>query len=133
MKLKLQKIDEAINTISNSIDQGEWADALLGCELILNELDKHDANGIVLQLYFNLASQYIDAGSFSKNKEAISKGMKILEKNYEYYKNEFGNDLLYNLANAKISLANNFGHKNNLINYQESQLYSKGLIQILYL
>lgn len=125
MKLKLQKIDEAINTISNSIDQGEWADALLGCELILNELDKYDANGIVLQLYFNLSSQYIDAGTFSKNKEAISKGIKILEKNYEYYKNEFGNDLLYNLANAKISIANNFGHQNNLINYQESQLYSE--------
>lgn len=124
MKLELQKINEAINTISNSIDQCEWIDALLDCERILSELNKYDASSIVLQLYFNLASQFIDAGSFSKNETAVSKGIQILEQNYEYYKKEYGNNLFYNLANAKISIANNFGYKNDLIDYKESQLYS---------
>lgn len=34
MKLSLEKINEAINSISNSIDQGEWVEALLGSEMI---------------------------------------------------------------------------------------------------
>jgi hypothetical protein len=125
MKLPLEKINEAIKAISNSIDQDEWAEALLGCEIILNELDKHDTNSIVLQLYFNIASQFIDSGSFLKNEIAVRKGIQILEQNYEHYKKEYGNNLFYNLANAKISIANNFGYKNDLINNKESQLYSE--------
>lgn len=66
MKLELQKINEAINAISNSIDQDEWSDALLGCEVILNELDKYDKNHIVLKFYFNIASQFIDVGTYLK-------------------------------------------------------------------
>ena len=125
MKLPLEKINEAIKAISNSIDQDEWAEALFGCEIILNELDKHDTNSIVLQLYFNIASQFIDSGSFLKNEIAVRKGIQILEQNYEHYKKEYGNNLFYNLANAKISIANNFGYKNDLINNKESQLYSE--------
>lgn len=85
MKLPLEKINEAIKAISNSIDQDEWAEALFGCEIILNELDKHDTNSIVLQLYFNITSQFIDSGSFLKN-EIVRKGIQILEQNYEHYK-----------------------------------------------
>lgn len=71
MKLSLEKINEAINSISNSIDQSEWAEALLGSEMMLSELEKHETNNIVLELYFNLASQFIDAGTYLKNTNSI--------------------------------------------------------------
>ncbi|WP_089603724.1 LA2681 family HEPN domain-containing protein [Acinetobacter piscicola] len=125
MKLELQKINEAINAISNSIDQCEWSEALFGSEIMFSELEKHETSTIKLHLLFNLAGQFIDVGSSLKNEIAVNKGLEILEQNYEHYEKEFGNNFFYNLANAKISIANNFGHKNSILNYKESQLYSE--------
>lgn len=125
MKLELQKINEAINAISNSIDQDEWSDALLGCEVILNELDKYDTNRIVLKFYFNIASQFIDVGTYLKNIDAISKGIKILERNSEYFEENFNINYFYNLANGKLSLANDCGHSKERVNFKNIELFNE--------
>ncbi|NAR76932.1 hypothetical protein GPS55_09970, partial [Acinetobacter haemolyticus] len=124
MKLELQKINEAINAISNYIDQDEWSDALLGCEVTLNALDKYDKNSIVLKLYFNLAGHFIDVGTYLKNIDAISKGIKILEKNSEYFEENFNINFFYNLANGKLSLANDCGHSNERVNFKNIELFN---------
>ncbi|MNR83108.1 hypothetical protein D3C72_138790 [compost metagenome] len=125
MKLELKEINEAINAISNSIDTGEWTEALLGSEMMLSELEKHEQSEYSLHLFFNLAGQFIDAGTFLTNKEAVLTGIKILEEHEKYYKKHFQNHFLYNLANAKISIANDFGYKNSLLTYENSKLYSE--------
>ncbi|MBU3845478.1 MAG: hypothetical protein H9855_00590 [Candidatus Acinetobacter avistercoris] len=125
MKLELNEINEAINAISNSIDAGEWTDALIGCEMMLGELEKNAISEYSLNLFFNLASHYIDAGTYLRNKDAVLSGINILEKHRSHYEDKFINHFFYNLANAKISIANNFGYKNELLSYENSELYSE--------
>ena len=125
MKLELKEINEAIKAISNSIDTGKWAEALLGSEMMLSELEKHELSKYSLHLFFNLAGQFIDAGTVLTNKEAVLTGIKILEEHEDHYKKHFQNQFLYNLANAKISIANDFGYKNSLLTYDDSKLYSE--------
>lgn len=125
MKLELKEINEAINAISNSIDQGAWQDATLRSEIIFDSLRKFEKSEIVLQLRFNLAGLFIDSGSFLKDKNSISKGIQILEEDSEFYSMKFDVSYFYNLANAKLSIANDFGYKNDLLSYEDSKLYSE--------
>ncbi|MEW9151093.1 hypothetical protein AB2762_14025 [Acinetobacter indicus] len=53
------------------------------------------------------------------------KGISILEKNQIHYERNFNNHFFYNLANAKLSIANDFGYKNDLLSYEDSKLYSE--------
>lgn len=124
-KLELKEINEAINTISNSIDQGAWQDSALKCEIIFDSLQKFAKSEIVLQLRFNLAGLFIDSGFFLKNKDSTFKGIQILEEDSEFYAMKFDVSYFYNLANAKLSIANDCGDKNDLVNYEESILYSE--------
>lgn len=125
MKLSLEKINEAINSISNSIDQGEWVEALLGSEMMLSELEKHETSNIVLKLYFNLASQFIDVGTYLKNTDSILKGIQILEKNSEYFEKDFNITYFYNLANGKLSLANNCGYSKEEVSFKNIELFNE--------
>lgn len=125
MKLELRKINETINAISNSIDDDRWTEALLGSEMMLGELEKHEISEYSLHLFFNLAGQFIDSGTYLRNKNAVLTGIKILEENYSYFEKKFNNDFFYNLANAKLSIANEFGYKNDLLSYEDSRLFSE--------
>ena len=125
MNLELKEINKAINAISNSIDQGDWQEAALRSEIIFECLQKFVKSEIVLQLRFNLAGLFIDSGFFLKNKDSISKGIQILEEDSEFYAMKFNVSYFYNLANAKLSIANNCGYKNDLVSYEESILYSE--------
>ena len=87
MRLELKKINEAINAISYSIDTEQYEEALLGSEIMLNELEKYEKSESVLRLFFNLAGQFIDAGTSLRNKSAVSKGIQILETYSEHYEN----------------------------------------------
>lgn len=78
-----------------------------------------------MHLLFNLAGQFIDVGSYLKNKEAVLKGIKILEKHQPHYEKKFNDHFFYNLANAKLSIANDFGYKDDLLSYEDSKLYSE--------
>ncbi|QSB55083.1 hypothetical protein I6J48_05255 [Acinetobacter calcoaceticus] len=122
--LTLKKINEAINAISNSIDQDKWIEALSGAEIILEELEKFNKNSTVLHLRFNLASQFIDAGTYLQNETAISKGIKILEIDSEYYEREFNITYYYNLANGKLALANDCGYSKEKINFKNIELFN---------
>ena len=124
MNLELKEINESINAISNSIDQGAWQEAALRSEIIFDSLKKFAKSEIVLQLRFNLAGLFIDSGFFLKNKDSISKGIQILEEDSEFYAMKFNVSYFYNLANAKLSIANDCGYKNDLVSYEESILYS---------
>lgn len=64
MNLELKEINESINAISNSIDQGAWQEAALRSEIIFDSLKKFAKSEIVLQLRFNLAGLFIDSGFF---------------------------------------------------------------------
>ena len=88
MRLELKKINEAINAISYSIDTEQYEEALLGSEIMLNELEKYEKSESVLRLFFNLAGQFIDAGTSLRNKNAVSKGIQILETYSEHYENQ---------------------------------------------
>ena len=123
--LNLKEISAAINEISESIDQGFWQEATLKCETIFDALQKIEKSEIVLQLRFNLAALFIDSGSFLKNKNFISKGIKILEEDSEFYAMKFDVNYFYNLANAKLCIANDCGYKNDLVSYEESILYGE--------
>ena len=125
MMLNLKEINKAINEISESIDQGVWQEATLRCEIIFDSLQKIEKSEIALQLRFNLAELFIDSGSFLKNKDFISKGIQILEEDSEFYAMKFDVSYFYNLANAKLSIANDCGYKNDLVSYEESILYSE--------
>lgn len=125
MKLPLEKINEEIKVISNSIDQNEWADALFRCEIILRELDKHNTNNVVLQLYFNIASQFIDAGTYLKNIDSILKGIQILEKYSEHFEKNFNITYFYNLANGKLSIANNCGYSKEEVSFKNIELFNE--------
>ena len=85
MNLELKKINEAINAISYSIDTEQYDEALLGSEMMLNELEKYETSESVLHLLFNLAGQFIDVGTSLRNKNAVSKGIQILETNSDHY------------------------------------------------
>lgn len=41
----------------------KYEEALLGSEIMLNELEKYEKSESVLRLFFNLAGQFIDAGT----------------------------------------------------------------------
>lgn len=125
MNLELKEINKAINAISNSIDQGDWQEAALRSEIIFESLQKFAKSEIVLQLRFNLAGLFIDSGFFLKNKDSISKGIQILEEDSEFYAMKVNVNYFYNLANAKLSIANNCGYKKDLVSYKESILYSE--------
>ncbi len=109
MRLELKKINEAINAISYSIDTEQYEEALLGSEIMLNELEKYEKSESVLRLFFNLAGQFIDAGTSLRNKSAVSKGIQILETYSEHYENQSNINYYYNLANGKLALANDCG------------------------
>lgn len=124
MKLELKQINEAINTISNSIDAGQYAKALLDSEMMLSELEKYDSSELVLHLLFNLAGQFIDAGTFLRNKSAVSKGIQILETHSEYYENQSNVNYYYNLANGKLALANDCGYSEDEVNFKNIELFN---------
>jgi tetratricopeptide (TPR) repeat protein len=125
MKLELKKINEAINAVSYSIDTEQYAEALLGSEIILHELEKHETSNIVLKLYFNLASQFIDVGTYLKNTDSILKGIQILEKNSEHFEKDFNITYFYNLANGKLSLANNCSYSKEKVNFKNIELFNE--------
>ena len=110
MKLELKIINETINAIANSIDDEQYAEALLNSEIVLKKLESYDRSDSVLQLLFNLAGQFIDAGTSLRNKSAVAKGIQILETHSEYYENLSNVNYYYNLANGKLSLANDCGY-----------------------
>ncbi|CAM4073809.1 LA2681 family HEPN domain-containing protein [Acinetobacter pragensis] len=124
MKLELKKINEAINAISYSIDTEQYDEALLGSEMILNELEKYETSESVLHLLFNLAGQFIDVGTSLRNKNAVSKGIKILETHSEYYENQSNINYYYNLANGKIALANDCGYSEDDVNFKNIELFN---------
>ena len=124
MKLELKKINEAINAISNSIDAEQYVAALLGSEMMLSELEKYDNSESVLHLLFNLAGQFIDAGTSLRNKSAVSKGIQILETHSEYYENQSNVNYYYNLANGKLALANDCGYSKDDVNFKNIELFN---------
>lgn len=124
MKLELKQISEAINAISNSIDAGQYVEALLGSEMMLSELEKYQKSEFVLHLLFNLAGQFIDAGTSLRNTSAISTGIKVLENNSEFYEKEFEINYFYNLANGKLSLANDCGYSKDDVNFKNIELFN---------
>lgn len=125
MKLELREINKAIVAISESIDRCEWLEALLECEKISNELSKYDVSSIVLNLYFNLASQFIDAGTYLKDTNSILKGIQILEKNSEHFEKDFNVTYFYNLANGKLALANNCGYSTEEVGFKNIELFNE--------
>ena len=124
MKLELKKINEAINAINNSIDSEQYQEALFGCNTMLTELEKHEKSEFALHLFFNLAAQFIDTGNFLRNVDAVSIGIKILENNSEFYEKEYKVNYYYNLANGKLSLANDCGYSNDNVNFHNIALYN---------
>ncbi|TCH62879.1 MULTISPECIES: hypothetical protein [Acinetobacter Taxon 24D] len=125
MKLELKKINDAINSISNSINHDKWHEALFNAEIILSELEKHEKSDIVLKIYFNLASQFIDAGTYLKNTDAISKGIQIFESNSNHYEENFNINYFYNLANGKLALANNCGYSEERVNFKNIEIFNE--------
>ncbi|MEB3767462.1 LA2681 family HEPN domain-containing protein [Acinetobacter sp. MD2] len=125
MMLSLKKINEVINTISTYIGESKWDDALLSSELIFTELEKHAVNDIVLNLYFNLACQFIDAGTFLENTNSILKGIQILEKNSEHFEKDSNITYFYNLANGKLALANNCGYSTEQLGFKNITLFNE--------
>lgn len=124
MKLTLQEINDVINAISNSIDAEQYDEALLDSEKILNELEKYETSESVLHLLFNLAAQFIDVGTSLRNKNAVSKGIQILETNSEHYETQSNINYYYNLANGKLSLANDCGYSEEKVNFKNLDLYN---------
>lgn len=124
MKLELKKINEAINAISNSLDAEQYDEALLGSEMMLNELEKYETSESVLHLLFNLAGQFIDVGTSLRNKNAIYKGIQILETNSEHYEIQSNINYYYNLANGKLSLANDCGYSEEKVTFKNIDLYN---------
>ncbi|OOW16616.1 MULTISPECIES: LA2681 family HEPN domain-containing protein [Acinetobacter] len=124
MRLELKKINEAINAISYSIDTEQYEEALLGSEIMLNELEKYEKSESVLRLFFNLAGQFIDAGTSLRNKSAVSKGIQILETYSEHYENQSNINYYYNLANGKLALANDCGYSEDDVNFKNIELFN---------
>lgn len=125
MILELKKINDAINAISHLIDAEQYAEALLDSEMILSELEKYEKSESVLLLLFNLAGQFIDAGTSLRNKYAISKGIRVLETYTDYYENQLDINYYYNLANGKIALANDCGYSEDGVNFQNVELFNE--------
>ena len=124
MNLELKKINEAINAISYSIDTEQYDEALLGSEMMLNELEKYETSESVLHLLFNLAGQFIDVGTSLRNKNAVSKGIQILETNSDHYEIQSNINYYYNLANGKLSLANDCGYSEEKVTFKNIDLYN---------
>lgn len=125
MKLELKIINETINAIANSIDDEQYAEALLNSEIVLKKLESYDRSDSVLQLLFNLAGQFIDAGTSLRNKSAVAKGIQILETHSEYYENLSNVNYYYNLANGKLSLANDCGYSEDDVNFKNIELFNE--------
>lgn len=124
MKLELKEINKAINAISNSIDAEQYEEALFGCNIMRKELEKHPESDFSRHLYFNLGAHFIDVGTFLKNVDTVLKGVEILEKNSEFYEKEYNVNYYYNLANGKLSLANNCGYSKDKLTFKNIDFYN---------
>ena len=124
MKLELKKINKAINAISNSIDTEQYEEALFGCNIMQKELEKHTESNFSRHLYFNLAAQLIDVGTFLKRTDTVLKGVEILERHSEFYEKEYNVNYYYNLANGKLSLANNCGYSKEKVTFKNIDFYN---------
>lgn len=124
MKLELKEINEAISAISNSIDAEQYEEALLGCDVMRKELEKHTESDFSRHLHFNLAAQFIDVGTFLKDVDTVLKGVEILEQNSEFYEKEYNVAYYYNLANGKLSLANNCGYSKDKVTFKNIDFYN---------
>ncbi|MEZ2903304.1 hypothetical protein ACBQ24_11285 [Acinetobacter terrestris] len=124
MKLELKKINKAINAISNSIDTEQYEEALFGCNIMQKELEKHTELDFSRHLYFNLAAQLIDVGTFLKRTDTVLKGVEILERHSEFYEKEYNVNYYYNLANGKLSLANNCGYSKEKVTFKNIDFYN---------
>lgn len=122
--IELRKINEAIQDISNSIDHENWQEALIASYITLEHLTKYKKEKVSLQLYFNLAAQFIDVSTYLRDIEGINIGIKILEDNFQYFEEHFKISFYYNLANAKLTIANNFGIEKDHINFKNINLYN---------
>lgn len=122
--IELRKINEAIQDISNSIDHENWQEALIASYITLEHLTKYKKEKVSLQLYFNLAAQFIDVSTYLRDIEGINIGIKILEDNFQYFEEHFQSNFYYNLANAKLAIANDFGYTDDEINFKNIDLYN---------
>jgi len=91
---------------------------------MLNELEKYEKSESVFRLFFNLAGQFIDAGTSLRNKNAVSKGIQILETYSEHYENQSNINYYYNLANGKLALANDCGYAEDDVNFKNIELFN---------
>lgn len=107
--MKIQKIKEALQAISNSIDQGYFLEALQGCNLALPQVEKLNKDIEYYDLLLNLAGLYIDIGGWGGITKASIKGLELLEFNQEKFMKINSVNFLYSLANAK----SNFLEQNN--------------------
>ena len=86
--MMLIDIKNDLNNTSKLIDQGEFDQAYTQANKIFTRINRLMKNKQYFDYLFEVSGLFVDIGHLGKNSESSSKGLKILEDNFEYYEQD---------------------------------------------
>ncbi|MDM1756492.1 MULTISPECIES: LA2681 family HEPN domain-containing protein [unclassified Acinetobacter] len=98
--MMLIDIKNDLNNTSKLIDQGEFDQAYTQANKIFTRINRLMKNKQYFDYLFEVSGLFVDIGHLGKNSESSSKGLKILEDNFEYYEQDKKHIFYYFYANA---------------------------------